>query len=134
MFAHILNNQGHILAHDVNVRRLEAIKPRLQRLGVKNIELTDLVADSDRDFDRFVIDAPCTGTGTWRRAPDGKFRLSEGLLKGIVKTQREILETGAVKTKAGGRLIYITCSILAEEDEQQIDSFWRLIRNLCPSI
>lgn len=123
MFAHILNNQGHILAHDVNVRRLEAIKPRLQRLGVKNIELTDLVADSDRDFDRFVIDAPCTGTGTWRRAPDGKFRLSEGLLKGIVKTQREILETGAVKTKAGGRLIYITCSILAEEDEQQIDSF-----------
>ncbi len=52
------------------------------------------------------------------------FASAKAFLKGIVKTQREILETGAVKTKAGGRLIYITCSILAEEDEQQIDSFF----------
>ena len=121
--AHLLNNKGHILAHDINVKRLEAIKPRLARLGVKNIELTDIVADSDREFDRFIIDAPCTGTGTWRRAPDGKYRLSPGLLKGINRTQSELLEIGALKTKSGGRLIYITCSILPDEDELMIDAF-----------
>lgn len=121
--AHLLNNQGRIIAHDINSRRLEAIKPRLARLGVRNIEMTDFAADSDRDFDRFIIDAPCSGTGTWRRAPDGKFRLSSGMLKGLVKTQAELLEIGAAKTRKGGRLIYITCSILPEEDEERIDRF-----------
>lgn len=121
--AHLLNNKGHILAHDINAKRLEAIKPRLQRLNVKNIELTDIVASTDRDFDRFIIDAPCSGTGTWRRAPDGKFRLSPGLLKGLTQTQEELLSLGAEKTKSGGRLIYITCSILPDEDEEVIDKF-----------
>lgn len=121
--AHLLDNQGKILAHDVNSRRLEAIKPRLQRLGIKNIELTDIVADSDRDFDRFIIDAPCSGTGTWRRAPDGKYRLSAAMLENLTRTQAEILEYAAPKVKTGGRLIYITCSVLAEENEQIIDRF-----------
>lgn len=121
--AHLLDNQGKILAHDVNNRRLEAIKPRLQRLGIKNIELTDIVADSDRDFDRFIIDAPCSGTGTWRRAPDGKYRLSPAMLDNLTRTQAEILEYAAPKVKTGGRLIYITCSVLAEENEQIIDRF-----------
>lgn len=123
MLAHILGNQGHILAHDINAKRLEAIKPRLARLGVKNIELTEIVADSDRDFDRFILDAPCSGTGTWRRAPDGKFRLSPGLLQGLNQTQAALLETGASKTKSGGRLIYITCSVLPDENEHIIDRF-----------
>jgi len=121
--AHLLNNKGHILAHDINAKRLEAVKPRMQRLGVKNIELTDIVASTDKDFDRFIIDAPCSGTGTWRRAPDGKFRLSPGLLKGLVQTQSDLLALGAEKTKTGGRLIYITCSILPDEDEEVIDKF-----------
>ena len=121
--AHILNNRGKILAHDVNGKRLEAIKPRLQRLGIKNVELTDFVADSDREFDRFIIDAPCSGTGTWRRAPDGKFRLSPAMLENLIRTQLEILEFAAPKIKSGGRLIYITCSILTEENEQIIDKF-----------
>ncbi len=121
--SHLLQNRGHILAHDVNSRRLEAIRPRLARLGVKNIELTEIVADNDRDFDRFIIDAPCSGTGTWRRAPDGKYRLSPGLLKGLVITQAELLEIGAAKTRKGGRLIYITCSVLPEEDELAIEAF-----------
>ena len=121
--AHLLGNQGKILAHDVNAKRLEAIKPRLQRLGIKNIELTELVADSDRDFDRFIIDAPCSGTGTWRRAPDGKFRLSPAMLENLTRIQSEILEKAVPKVKAGGRIIYITCSVLAEENEQIIDKF-----------
>ncbi len=121
--ADILNNQGLILAHDINAKRLEAIKPRMSRLGVKNIELTDIIADSDKDFDRFILDAPCSGTGTWRRAPDAKFRLTPQKLKALNSVQTELLETAAAKTKTGGRIIYITCSVLKAENEDIINGF-----------
>ena len=88
--SNILNNQGKILAHDINSQRLEAIKPRMHRLGVNNIELTDIIATSDTDFDRFIIDAPCSGSGTWRRAPDAKFRLTSSILKKLNQTQSEV--------------------------------------------
>ena len=123
--AYLLGNQRHILAHDVSAKRLEAIKPRMQRLGIKNIELTDLVADSDRNFDRFIIDAPCSGTGIWRRSPDAKFRLTPAMLSSLNSTQREILETAYPKVKSGGRIIYITCSVLRDEDEDIIEAFLR---------
>lgn len=123
MLAHLLNNRGHILAHDISSKRLEAIKPRMQRLGVKNIELTDFVATSDCDFDRFIIDAPCSGTGTWRRSPDAKFRLTEEKLKSLTKTQSHLLDYAAEKVKLGGRIVYITCSILADEDENVVEDF-----------
>ena len=71
------------------------------------------------------MDVPCSGTGTWRRAPDAKFRLKEETLKKLVRTQKELLEIGAQKVKVGGRLIYITCSLLPDEDEENIDSFLR---------
>ena len=121
--AYLLDNQGHILAHDVSAKRLEAIKPRMQRLGIKNIELTDWAADSDRDFDRFIIDAPCSGTGTWRRSPDAKFRLTPAKLRSLNSAQREILETAYPKVRSGGRIIYITCSVLRDEDEDIIKAF-----------
>lgn len=121
--SHILGNKGKILAYDAIAKRLENIKPRLARLGVKNIELTDFIADSDRDFDRFIIDAPCSGTGTWRRGPDAKFRLTEKALKDLNTVQSGILETAAPKVKKGGRLIYMTCSVLKEENEHIIDRF-----------
>lgn len=121
--AHLLGNQGKILAYDSNAKRLDKIKPRLLRLGVRNIELTDIIADSDKDFDRFIIDAPCSGTGTWRRSPDAKFRLNEKKLLELVRVQQEILHIGAEKTKNGGRLIYMTCSVLADENEHVIDRF-----------
>lgn len=121
--SHILNNKGKILAYDAIAKRLENIKPRLERLGVKNIELTDLIADSDKDFDRFIIDAPCSGTGTWRRSPDAKFRLTEKALADLNRVQSEILKVGAAKTKIGGRLIYMTCSVLRDENEHIIDRF-----------
>lgn len=125
MLAHLLGGRGHILAHDISAKRLEAIKPRMQRLNLHNIELTDIIASSDCDFDRLIMDVPCSGTGTWRRAPDAKFRLKEETLKKLVRTQRELLEIGAQKVKVGGRLIYITCSLLPDEDEENIDSFLR---------
>lgn len=121
--SHILNNKGKILAYDAIAKRLENIKPRLERLGVKNVELTDLIADSDKDFDRFIIDAPCSGTGTWRRSPDAKFRLTEKALADLNRVQSEILKVGAAKTKIGGRLIYMTCSVLRDENEHIIDRF-----------
>ena len=119
----LLKNKGNILAYDISAKRLEAIKPRIARLNVNNIELTDIVADSDKDFDRFIIDAPCSGTGTWRRSPDAKFRLTPKYLEKLVHTQSEILNYAAPKVKVGGRIIYITCSILQKENEGVINLF-----------
>jgi len=121
--SNILQDNGHILAYDIEAKRLDAIKPRMARLNVHNIELTDIVADSDKDFDRFILDAPCSGTGTWRRAPDAKFRLTKEKLFGLTKIQAELLEIAAAKTKKSGRIIYITCSVLADENEKQIEQF-----------
>ena len=121
--SNILKDNGHILAYDIEAKRLEAIKPRMVRLNVHNIELTEIIADSDKDFDRFILDAPCSGTGTWRRAPDAKFRLTKEKLFGLTKIQAELLEIAAVKTKIGGRIIYITCSVLPDENEKQIKQF-----------
>lgn len=121
--SNILKDNGHILAYDIEAKRLEAIKPRMARLNVHDVELTEIIADSDKDFDRFILDAPCSGTGTWRRAPDAKFRLTEQKLYGLTKIQAELLEIAAVKTKIGGRIIYITCSVLPDENEKQIEQF-----------
>ncbi|MBR4106864.1 MAG: RsmB/NOP family class I SAM-dependent RNA methyltransferase [Alphaproteobacteria bacterium] len=121
--SNILKDNGHILAYDIEAKRLEAIKPRMARLNVHDIELTEIIADSDKDFDRFILDAPCSGTGTWRRAPDAKFRLTEQKLYGLTKIQAELLEIATVKTKIGGRIIYITCSVLPDENEKQIEQF-----------
>ena len=130
--ADLLHNQGHILAHDISAKRLENIKPRITRLGVKNIELIDIVATTDRDFDRFIIDAPCSGTGTWRRSPDAKFRLTAQKLFGLNQIQAELLSIAAAKTKIGGRIIYITCSVLPDENEDIINAFLRAHQEFAP--
>ena len=121
--SNILKNNGNILAYDIDAKRLENIKPRLKRLNVKNIELTDIIADSDKDFDRFILDAPCSGTGTWRRSPDAKFRLTKEKLFGLTKIQSNLLNIAASKTKLNGHIIYITCSILKDENEDIIENF-----------
>ncbi len=121
--AYLLGGKGRILAHDADARRLQALRSRMERLGVKNIELTEFVATTDKDFDRFVIDAPCSGTGTWRRSPDAKFRLTPQKLSELNRVQDEILETAWQKTKSGGRIIYMTCSVLREENEAVFDAF-----------
>lgn len=127
-----LNNQGEILAYDINAKRLENIKPRIQRLKVKNISLTDIIADSDKDYDRFVLDAPCSGTGTWRRSPDAKFRLTKEKLHGLTKIQSDLLSIAAQKTAKKGRIIYITCSVLKDENEDIIEKFLNQNENFAP--
>lgn len=126
--AAINRNEGVIYAHDADWNRMDAIKERASRLGIKNIRLVREVTDTD--FDKFIIDAPCSGTGTWRRSPDAKFRLSPERLAELVKTQAEILETAYHHTKTGGYIVYITCSVLPDENEQQVLKFKNKHKNI----
>lgn len=119
--AFLMNRQGKIQIHDINRSRLEAVKERAVRLDVKNLEIIDEVGD--RDYDRFVVDAPCSGTGTWRRSPDAKYRLTPETLKELNKTQVELLEKAFNHIRRGGRVVYITCSILRDENEDIIEAF-----------
>jgi 16S rRNA (cytosine967-C5)-methyltransferase len=117
----MLNNEGIVWAHDISQERISRIKKRAERLDVTNIKIIQNV--TDKDYDRFILDCPCSGSGTWRRSPDAKFRLTPARLNEICQTQAELLEFGARHTASGGRLIYMTCSVLAEENEQQIEHF-----------
>ncbi len=117
----LMNNDGVIWAHDISQERLARIKKRAERLDILNIKTLHNVTDTD--YTRFIIDAPCSGSGTWRRSPDAKFRLTPEKLNSICQTQAEILEFGATHTAVNGRLIYITCSVFPEENEKQIEAF-----------
>jgi len=119
--AYLMKNQGKIQVHDIHPGRLEAVKDRADRLGVTNLETVENL--SGRDYERFIVDAPCSGTGTWRRSPDAKFRLTPEMLKELNNTQAEILDIAYRHTKAGGRIVYITCSVLRDENEDIIDAF-----------
>lgn len=119
--ASLSGGRGKIEAHDVDWRRLEQIKPRLERLNIKNVEPVREV--KSRDYDRFIIDAPCSGTGTWRRSPDAKFRLTPQKLSELNKIQSELLDIALKSTKTGGRIVYITCSILRDENEDIVNAF-----------
>ncbi len=120
--ASLLHGKGMIEAHDINRKRLEQLKPRMQRLQITNIKTIEWV-NEQAQYTRFIIDAPCSGTGTWRRAPDAKYRLSELKLDELVHTQTEILDIAYRHTAIGGRIIYITCSILDDENGHQIEHF-----------
>ncbi len=118
----ILKNKGMILSHDKNPKRMDGLSERAGRLGVKNIKIVDKIMPTDK-FDRFIIDAPCSGSGTWRRSPDAKYRLTPKQLEAIKKAQSEILQIAAEHLTDNGRIIYMTCSVLPEENERQIEKF-----------
>jgi 16S rRNA (cytosine967-C5)-methyltransferase len=122
-------NRGHIVACDVSEPRLEGAVRRLRRAGAHNVE-RHLIAAGDKwakrragSFDRVLVDAPCTGSGTWRRNPDARLRLVESDLTELVRKQADILCHAAPLVKPGGRLIYATCSLLADENEAQVAGF-----------
>ncbi len=121
---------GHLYAADVSAYRLDRLVPRARRAGAMSIRRQVISAGPDewidkqaRRADRVLIDVPCTGTGSWRRNPNDRWRFSPEDLDGIRETQRQILSRGAALVKPGGRLIYVTCSLLQEENEQQVDWF-----------
>jgi len=122
-----MQNKGQIFAHDSDKHRLAPIYDRLKRNGVRNVQTIapeeEKLEKLHNKMDRVVVDAPCTGTGTWRRRPDTKWRLNEDQLNDRVKQQAEILREAAKFVRVGGQLTYITCSILPQENSEQIAAF-----------
>src|SRR5215475_6242186 len=125
-----MENRGQIYATDSDKRRLAPIHERLERAGAKNVQVRttrgadeDITADLAGRADLVLIDAPCTGTGTWRRNPDAKWRMRPGALEVRIKEQVEVLDRAAALTKPGGRIAYVTCSVLAEENDDQLQAF-----------
>jgi len=122
-------NQGQIYATDSDARRLAPIHDRLTRAGVRNVQVrtprarADAVLDLDGRIDCVLVDAPCTGIGTWRRNPDAKWRLRPGSLDVRRKEQGTVLDRAAALAKPGGRIVYITCSILPEENDDALAAF-----------
>ncbi len=124
-----MENRGQIYVTDTDKRRLVAIHERLARAGARNVQVRtpksvgDVLADLDGRADLVLIDAPCTGTGTWRRNPDAKWRIRPGALEQRLKQQDAALERAAALVKPGGRIAYITCSVLAEENGDRVRAF-----------
>jgi len=124
-----MQNKGQLYAHDDDKRRLAPIHARLERAGVRNAQIRtpkshgDVLSDLEGQCDLVLIDAPCTGIGTWRRNPDAKWRVRPGALEVRMKEQVEVLDRGATLVKAGGRIAYITCSVLDEENGGQVRAF-----------
>lgn len=129
-----MKNSGRIIACDISEGRLKRAAIRFKRAGLFMIERRTLSSERDKwikrrsgrmdgGFDRVFIDAPCTGTGTWRRNPDQKWKLTEKDVEELAQLQTSILDSASRLVVPGGRLIYVTCSILKEENEAQIDHF-----------
>ena len=123
-----MHNKGQVHAYDADRKRLAPIVERLKRAGTRNVQLHEDLASLTPlagRFDRVLVDAPCTGTGTWRRRPDTKWRLTERNLEERIAQQREALAQAARFVRPGGHLLYITCSVLPQENEAQVTDFCR---------
>src|SRR6202045_1438221 len=127
--AAMMQGKGRLIATDHDKRQLAPIYERLSRAGVHNCEVrtpkgpNDTLSDIHASADLVLIDAPCTGTGTWRRNPDAKWRMRPGALEGRLKDQVEVLDRASALVKPGGRIAYITCSVLPPENGGQVRSF-----------
>ena len=118
----MMNAKGTLYAADGFPKRLKDLPERACRAGAKNVILLNDYKDL-KSYDLILIDAPCTGTGTWRRSPDARWRITSQQSAGIVKTQSEIMDNAAPHVKKGGRLFYITCSLDKAENEAQVAAF-----------
>jgi 16S rRNA (cytosine967-C5)-methyltransferase len=127
--AALMQGKGRLIATDSDKRQLAPIHERLSRAGVHNADIRTPKGDADPlaeirgSADLVVIDAPCTGTGTWRRNPDAKWRMRPGALEIRLRDQIEVLDRAAPLVKSGGRIAYITCSVLHPENGEQVKAF-----------
>ena len=129
--ASAMENQGQVFAFDVNAKRLTELRRRLRRNDVRNVQVHLLQGKGPNSVetalsgkaDRVLVDVPCSATGTWRRHPEARVRLTEDQLQSYIAAQKDILARAALLVRPGGRLIYVTCSVLAEENERQIEQF-----------
>ena len=127
--AAMMQNKGQLFATDDDKRRLAPIHDRLTRSGARNVQVRTPksihteVDDLKGRMDLVLIDAPCTGTGAWRRNPDAKWRMRPGALEQRVKEQADILDRAVNFLKPSGRIVYITCSVLDAENGAQVRGF-----------
>ncbi|MEM9471040.1 MAG: RsmB/NOP family class I SAM-dependent RNA methyltransferase [Pseudomonadota bacterium] len=123
-----MGNKGQIHAWDADRNRLKPIIARLNRAGAHNVQVIPADEPERLDeltgrMDRVLVDAPCSGSGSWRRKPDAKWRLTRESLANRGDDQRAVLARAAPLVKPGGRLVYVTCSLLPEENIDQIEAF-----------
>lgn len=124
-----LDNHGQIYAFDSDPRRLAPIVDRLARAGAHNVQVrspkrnADMLADLAGKADLVLVDAPCTGSGTWRRNPDAKWRLRPNALMLRIEEQDRLLARAAELVKPGGRIAYVTCSVLPDENDDRVAAF-----------
>ncbi|MEE3155659.1 MAG: RsmB/NOP family class I SAM-dependent RNA methyltransferase, partial [Pseudomonadota bacterium] len=126
-----MDNQGRLIASDTDRGRLSRLAPRAERAGATNIET--VLLDPQREMealepfagqaDAVLIDAPCSGTGTWRRNPEARWRLDEGELARLCAIQARLLDLAVGLVRPGGRIVYVTCSLLDEEGADQFSGF-----------
>lgn len=129
--AAMMGNRGRIIASDTDRSRLSRLQPRSARAGASIIEPRLLdpgregerLADVMAAADIVLVDAPCSGTGTWRRNPEARWRLTPAQLTRLAALQARLLGVGAQLVRPGGRLVYAVCSLLREEGEMQIEAF-----------
>ena len=126
--AALMENKGQLISMDIYGSKLKELKRRARRNGVHNIETREI--ESTKVFkklygsaDRVLIDAPCTGLGVLRRNPDSKWKMQPEFLEKIIKTQQEIIRTYSKIVKDGGKMVYATCSIIPQENNDQVKAF-----------
>jgi 16S rRNA (cytosine967-C5)-methyltransferase len=133
-----MKNQGQIYATDSDGRRLMPIYERLERAGARNVQVrapkgeADVIHDLRGRCDLVFVDAPCSGSGAWRRNPDAKWRIRPGALDQRIKDQNEALDRASHYVKKGGRLLYVTCSLFKAENEDRIAEFLNLQADFLP--
>lgn len=124
-----MENRGQVYATDTDGRRLAGLFPRLEKSGARNVQIrapkrgVPPIEDLVGRCDVVLVDAPCTGSGTWRRNPDAKWRVRPGALEQRIKEQDAVLDEAARYVKPGGCLVYVTCSLLADENEARVAHF-----------
>ena len=135
----LMRSTGRLYAFDTNERRLAKLKPRLARSGLSNVHPQLIAHERDTrvkrlagKIDRVLVDAPCTGFGTLRRNPDLKWRQPASAVAELVQKQKAILAGAATLVKPGGRLVYATCSVLPEENEEVVEAFVTAHPNFAP--
>lgn len=125
--ADIMGANGEILATDINANRLQELKRRLRKSGIRNVKV-ELIEQTDsyqplQQFDGVLIDAPCSGSGTWARHPDARWRTSAGYVAKSAERQASLLSSASRSVNPGGKLVYSVCSVLREEGAARIQSF-----------
>ncbi len=122
-----MKNRGQIYLHDIRKRALQEAKKRLRRAGVENAQVINSgspkLSKLKKKIDWVLVDAPCSGTGTLRRNPDMKWKFASEMPGRLAAEQRVIFEQGLSFVKPGGHIVYATCSLLREENQNQLDHF-----------